>query len=219
MPEVDLLRSYPKTKRQDLLETRENVSEADRKIAKQFGQDYFDGPRRLGLGGYFYHPKYFKQVVRDFADHYSLGSNCSILDVGSGKGFMLKDFRDLLPDSFLRGIDISQYCYDNCLPEIKDCLLIGSCDDLPFQDKEFDLVISIATIHNLDLEGVKRSLREIIRVSKGNSFIKVNGYKNEAEKNALFRWNLVAETILPINQWLEVFDEVGYRGDYSFFAT
>ena len=58
----------------------------------------------------------------------------------------------------------------------------------------FDLAISIATIHNLDINGVKRALRELIRVSK-KSFIKVNGYRNENEKQSLNKWNLVAKTI------------------------
>jgi len=89
---------------------------------------------------------------------------------------------------------------------------------LPFPDSSFDLVISIATIHNLDLDGVKASLREIMRVSKGNAFIKVNGYSNEEEKAKIEGWNIVANTALHVNEWLKVFDETNYTGDFDFFV-
>ena len=103
--------------------------------------------------------------------------------------------------------------------EVKDKIKVGSCDDLPYPDNYFDLVVSIATIHNLDKEGVKRSLKEILRVGTGKYYIKVNGYKTESERIKLERWNLVANTILPINQWHLLFEEIGYVGDYSFFST
>jgi len=219
MAEIDMMRSYPETDRSNLLSIREEVTKEDRLIAKKFGQHYFDGPRRLGLGGYYYNPKYFTNVVRDFIEQYKLKSDAKILDVGCGKGFMMKDFKDALPGAEIYGIDISEYCYENAMVEVKDNIKIGSCDDLPYPDHYFDLVISIATIHNLDKEGVKKSLLEMMRVGNGKYYIKVNGYRNESERNRLERWNLVANTILPIEEWKMLFDEVGYNGDYSFFST
>ncbi len=219
MPEIDLMQNYPKSSRASLLSIRELVTPEERIIARQFGKDYFDGPRRLGLGGYHYDPKYFVKVVRDFINYYELSQDSKILDVGCGKGFMIKDFKDALPKSEVRGIDISEYCFENAMPEVKDFIKIGSCDNLPYPDKYFDLVIAIATIHNLDEEGVKKSISEIMRVGKGKFFIKVNGYRNIKEKSELERWNLVAKTILSVDEWLTIFDELGYSGDYSFFTT
>jgi SAM-dependent methyltransferase len=219
MPEIDLMRNYPVTDRSDLLNIREEVTREDRIIAKKFGKDYFDGPRRLGLGGYYYHPKYFTNVVQDFINYYKLKPNAKILDVGCGKGFMMKDFKDALPNAEICGIDISEYCFENAMLEVKDKIKVGSCDDLPYPDNYFDLVVSIATIHNLDKEGVKRSLKEILRVGTGKYYIKVNGYKTESERIKLERWNLVANTILPINEWHLLFKEIDYVGDYSFFST
>jgi SAM-dependent methyltransferase len=215
MPEVDLMRRYPKSRRKDLLELREEVTEEERAIARQFGWEYFDGPRRLGMGGYRYDPRFFKPVVEDMIEHYKLEDDCSILDVGCGKGFMVKDFREALPDATVVGIDISEYCLTHA---VVDDLYLGSCDDLPFGNNEFDLVVSIATIHNVDLVGTRKSLMEISRVGRGHSYIKVNGYRTEKERAALERWNLVAETILHVDQWLELFAKVGYVGDYSFFT-
>jgi 2-polyprenyl-3-methyl-5-hydroxy-6-metoxy-1,4-benzoquinol methylase len=219
MAEIELMKRYPTSPRKDLIQERLQVSEEDRKIAQQFGRDYFDGPRRLGLGGYTYNPKYFKPVVEDMIAHYGLKAGDSVLDIGSCKGFMLHDFLEALPGLKVAGIDISDYTLENTLPSVKAFCQKASCDQLPFPDKSFDLVISIATIHNLDYAGVKKSLQEIVRVSRKHAFIKVNGYRTEEERQALEGWNLVAKTILHVDEWRTLFKEVGYQGDYSFFNT
>ncbi|MEQ8666531.1 MAG: class I SAM-dependent methyltransferase [Rhodospirillales bacterium] len=218
MAEIDLMSRYPKSVRADITAERVQVSEEDRRIARQFGWEYFDGPRRLGMGGYHYNPKFFTPVVEDMIAHYGLTDESSILDVGCAKGFMLHDFRQALPGCTIAGIDISTYCLENAMETVAGDLQCASCDDLPFEDDSFDLVISIATIHNLDVEGVKRSLREIMRVSRKHAFIKVNGYRTTEERDALEAWNLVARTILPVEEWEAIFDEVGYTADYYWFT-
>lgn len=218
MAEIDLMKRYPKSKRDNIIKERTKVSEEDRRIAQQFGWEYFDGPRHLGLGGYYYAPKFFLPVVEDMIEYYRLTNESSVLDVGSGKGFMLHDFKEALPGLTVAGIDISDYVLENTLETVKPFCQKASCDALPFEDNSFDLVVSIATIHNLDLEGVKESLREIMRVTRKDAFIKVNGYRTEEERIALEEWNLVAKTILHVDDWKKVFEEVGYTGDYSWFV-
>jgi len=80
------------------------------------------------------------------------------------------------------------------------------------------VVIAINTIHNLELKDLKKALKEIIRVGKGKSFITVDAYRNEEEKEAMFAWNLTAKTILHVDEWKELFKEVGYEGDYYWFV-
>jgi len=217
--EIDLMSRYPKTKRNSIIDERVKVSDNDRKIAQKFDKEYFDGPRRLGMGGYYYDPKFFTPVVEDIIEHYGLTNSSSILDVGSAKGFMLHDFKRLLPGCTVAGIDISEYCFENSMEDIKPFLKVGSCDSLPYDDNSFDLVISIATIHNLDKVGVRESIKEIMRVSKKDAFIKVNGYRDKEEFDSLNNWNLVAKTILHVDEWQTIFDELGYRGDYYWFNT
>ncbi len=215
MAEIDLMDRYPKTKRP--IDERSLASEEDRRLALTFGREYFDGTRQQGYGGYHYNG-WFKPVVRRFIEHYRLPQDAHILDVGCAKGFMMHDFKEALPGCTVAGIDISEYATSHALEGMKPFIKVGSCDALPYPDKSFDLVVSIATIHNLELDGLKTALREIQRVSRTHSFIKVNGYKNEAERVALHKWNVVAKTILHVDEWKAVFAEVGYTGDYIWFT-
>lgn len=218
MAEIDLMARYPKSQRKDIISERVAVSEEDRRIARQFGREYFDGPRVLGLGGYHYNAKFFTPVVEDMIKHWGLTSQSKILDVGCGKGFMMHDFAQALPGVEVAGIDISDYCIENAMPDMKPFIKKASCDALPYPDHYFDVVIAIATIHNLEYDGVKKSLEEIVRVGKGPAFVKINGYRSDWERDQLNNWNLVAKTILPVEEWLKLFQETGYTGDYSFFT-
>ena len=215
--ELDLMRNYPKPS--DRLKNRPVISENDRDISRRFDQEYFDGDRKFGYGGYSYDKKYWATTVKNFIEHYKLNSNSSILDIGCAKGFMLKDFKDLLPDSKIMGIDISEYALKNAHLKVKNYLIQGNASNLPFLDSTFDLVISINTIHNLNKEDCIRSLKEIQRVSKGHSFVMVDGWRNKIEKANLEAWVLTAQTILSAEKWIDLFDEAGYTGDYAFWTV
>ena len=90
--------------------------------------------------------------------------------------------------------------------------------ELPFDDASFDLVVSINTIHNLDREGVVQALGEIERVSRSFSYVTVDAYRNEEERERMMKWNLTARTILSDSEWVGLFAEAGYKGDYYWFV-
>lgn len=214
--EIDLLVNYPKTKRN--LEARElEKSEDDRVVARRFDKDFFDGDRRYGYGGFTYQPRFWQPVIPTFQKHYDLTSRNSVLDVGCAKGFMLYDFTQLIRGVSVRGVDISKYAIENSIPDIRMQLMVANAVSLPFEDNSFDLVLSINTIHNLDEDECVKALREIERVSRKHSFITVDAYRNESEKKRMYQWNLTAKTILSVDRWKELFDEVGYTGDYYWF--
>lgn len=217
MPKINLMRRYPKSYRGDFLD-RNSSSDSLISKAREFGEEYFDGPREMGLGGYYYDPKFFTDVVDDFVRYYELDSDSSILDIGCAKGFMLHDFMLRLPNVKVAGIDISKYCLNKAISTAAPFLVEGCCSNLPYNDSSYDLVISIATIHNLSKEGVIRSLHEIVRVTRRNAFIKVNGYTTDEERDRLVGWNLVADTILHVEEWQELFHKTGYTYDYDFFV-
>ena len=209
--------NYPKPSRNNISNERAHLSQKERLLAQEFNYEYFDGPRLLGLGGYEYINDYWKNVCIDFINHYELDKSSSLLDVGCGKGFTLFEFCKIIPQLRIRGLEFSRYCFNNSLPIVKPNIDLGCCSSLPYDSNSFDVAISIATIHNLDINGVKRALRELIRVSK-KSFIKINGFRNNHEKESLTKWNLVAKTILHVEEWERLFEEVGYDRDWEFFT-
>ncbi len=215
MAEVNLLDIYPRAKRN--LEHRAQVSDENRKIAKQFGKEFFDGHRDQGYGGYKYDGRWVA-IVKRFQEHYHLKDNASILDVGCGKGFMLHDFKLVMPQCQVAGLDISSYAIENSMPDVKPMLTVGNCKKLPYADKSFDLVIAINTVHNLVRNECIQALSEIQRVSRGNSFVVVDAYKDEDERKRMYQWNLTAETILHADDWQKLFAEAGYTGDYFWFT-
>ena len=190
--EINLLRNYPKTKR-DVSKRREEKTEEHRAIARKFGKDFFDGDRKVGYGGFNYDPKYWTKVVKDICDHYKLKSQDKILDIGCGKGFMLYDFLKLNPKFDVFGIDISEYAIKNCVRSLKEKLRVGNAISLPYPDNYFDLVISINTHHNLDGKDLIKAFNELQRVTKKNSYVVLDAYSNEKEKEELINWNLSLE--------------------------
>lgn len=214
--EIDLLANYPRSGRN--VEERGNVkTDEDRRIARQFGIDFFDGDRRHGYGGFKYLPRFWQPVVPTFQEHFEIARGSRLLDVGCAKGFMLHDFAELIPGVLVEGVDVSEYAIEHAIEDMKPYVRVGDARRLPFPDSSFDVVISINTVHNLPRDECAQALNEIERVSRGRSFVTVDAYRDETERERMFAWNLTAQTILHVDEWKQFFDEVGYSGDYFWF--
>ncbi len=214
--EVDLLVHYPKTVR-NTKERAAEKTESDRAIARQFGKEFFDGERRQGYGGFNYHPRFWQPVIPSLQAHFGLKAGSQVLDVGCAKGFMLHDLVSLIPGVGVRGVDISAYAIEQAIESVKPYVQVADARQLPFEDKSFDAVISINTIHNLDEAGCAQALQEIERVCRGKSFITVDAYRTEEEKEQMLEWNLTAKTIKHVDDWQYFFEKVGYTGDFFWF--
>jgi len=214
--EIDLLVNYPRTNRQ-VKERGATKTEEDRAIARKFGKEFFDGDRRHGYGGFNYNSRFWQPTVPTFRDHFDLTGNSYVLDVGCAKGFMMYDFAQLIPGITVKGIDISPYAIENAVETMRPHVQVANATKLPFADKSFDVIISINTIHNLERKECGKALQEIERVAKKGSFITVDAYRNEEEKERMYDWNLTAKTIMSVDEWIKFFKEVGYAGDYFWF--
>lgn len=215
--EIDLLENYPRTKR-NVEERGATKTEEVRRVARQFGQEFFDGDRQYGYGGFRYFPRFWQPVIPTLQKHFGLTAGSSVLDVGCAKGFMMHDFAELIPGVTVKGVDISQYAIENAMEDMRPHVQVADALALPFPDSSFDVVISINTIHNLDRDGCAQALREIERVSRKGAFITVDAYRNEEEKERMYAWNLTAKTIMSVDAWVAFFKEVGYTGDYFWFV-
>src|SRR6185436_8032635 len=91
--EVNLLARYPKAKRN---------------VKARLGKEYFDGTREQGYGGYRYDGRWLP-IAEDIVRHFGLSAGDRVLDVGCGKGFLVKDLMKVCPGLEAFGIDISEY--------------------------------------------------------------------------------------------------------------
>lgn len=214
--EIDLMANYPKSKR-DLSGRATKKTDEDQRIARQFGQEFFDGTRDQGYGGFHYFSRFWQPVIPTFQHHYQLTSESSVLDIGCAKGFMLHDFAEMIPGITVKGIDISEYAIDHVIEDMKVHCQVGNAIALPYEDHSVDLIISVTTLHNLELNDLAKSLQEIERVKVKGSFITVDAYRNDEEQERMAAWNLTAKTVMHVDQWKKFFREVGYTGDYYWF--
>ena len=185
-------------------------------ISKKYGKEYWDGNRRYGYGGYKFIPGYWKGVAQALIKNYKLNNESKIIDLGCGKAYLLHEIKKILPCINMVGIDISTYAIDNSTDEIKPYLnVFDAKNTLPFKNKEFDLLISLGTLHNFRLPELKKVIKEINRVSN-KSYIMVESYRNEKELFNLQCWALTAETFLDNKEWQWLYKEFGYKGDFEF---
>ncbi|MBT7558251.1 class I SAM-dependent methyltransferase [Candidatus Woesearchaeota archaeon] len=186
------------------------------KVAKQYGKDYWDGDRRYGYGGYKYMPGRWKPVAEELIKIYNLKSGSKVLDIGCGKGYLLYEIKLIIPDLDITGVDSSDYGLENAKEEMKPFIYKHKAEvKLPYEDKEFDLVISLGTFHNLRLPELKIALSEMERVGK-KGYIMLESYRNEEELFNLQCWALTAESFFDEDEWVWLYNNFGYTGDYEF---
>lgn len=210
MPELDLLRSLPRGKRN--LQARETAKTPELiALSRQYGQAYFDGPRDVGYGGYRYDGRW-KPVAKDIIAHYGLKPGDKVLDVGCAKGFLIKDLLAEGIDAY--GIDVSEYAILNCEPEVVGRLHLGSAEKLLFPDRSFDVVLAINSLHNLKRPALIEALKEMKRLARRGKFLQVDSFRTPEQKEIFESWVLTAYTYGYPHEWEEIFAEAGYDGDY-----
>jgi len=186
------------------------------KIAKQYDKDYWDGDRRYGYGGYNYMPGRWKPVAEILIQKYNLTNTSSVLDVACGKAYLLYEMKLMLPGLRVVGFDISKHGIGDAKEEIRDSIFIHRAQDpYPFEDNEFDLVISLGCFHNLRIFELEKALAETERVAK-QGYVMLESYRNEQELFNLQCWALTCESFFDHKEWPWIYSHFGYNGDYEF---
>lgn len=200
----------------DVLERMKDHKVECMRVARRFDKDFFDGERRYGFGGYHYDGRWFP-LAQELARTYALNEGARILEVGCGKGFLLYELKRAVSGCMVQGFDISSYAIEHAKDEIRECVSVKRAEDTPWSygDKEFDLVISLTTLHNLPIFDIKNVLQEIERVGR-QAYICLDSYRNEAELFGLQCWALTAESFFSEKEWKWIFKEFSYSGDYEF---
>jgi protein-L-isoaspartate(D-aspartate) O-methyltransferase len=212
-----IMKQHKATKRDYVQRVVEHDKAVVAELAGKFDKDYWDGDRSTGYGGYRYDGRW-RAVAEDMARHYQIPPGARILDVGCGKGFLLYEFTQVVPGAEVVGIDISRYAIEHAKPEVQPFLQVGHASELPFEDRSFDFVVSINTLHNLYNYELSAALKEIERVGRGAKHIIIEAYRDEREKMNLLYWQLTCRAFHTPKEWEWWFEQTGYTGDYSYIV-
>ncbi len=216
MAYIDFVSELHKSTKRDYLERVTGDDKAEcAKVAKKYGYDYWDGERKYGYGGYSYDGRW-KGVAEKLARHYHLEPGQKVLDVGCGMAHLLFELTQTVPGLQVAGVDISRYALEHAKEEVRGKLRYAKAQELPFEENEFDLVISLASLHNLKVFDLKKAVQEIERVSKKNSYIMVDSFRDNREEVNLLYWQLTCAIYYSVDEWEWLYQEWGYTGDYSF---
>ena len=103
--EIDFITNHHKKTKRNYLERVNKINKAEAAIkAKKWDFDYWDGSRDINYGGYHYDGRW-EPIAKKMIEHYKLTNNSKILDVGCGKGFLLFEFKKLLPNCEVKGLE------------------------------------------------------------------------------------------------------------------
>ena len=186
------------------------------KIAKKYGKQYWDGNRRYGYGGYKYIPGRLTPIAKKIIREFKLNSNSKILDLGCGKGYLLFEILKLIPKIKITGLEISKHAVKNSSPTIAKYIRHKDAKKkLPFKSKEFDLAISFGLFHNFNLLELERALKEFNRIAD-KKYLMVESYRNDKELFNLQCWALTCESFFSVDEWLWIYNNFNYSGDYEF---
>lgn len=95
----------------------------------------------------------------------------SVLDVGCGNGFLVKRLNE--SGFYAEGVDFSEYAGSEIPNKFTQC----DAKKLPFEDKQFDLVVSADFLEHIPEEELGQVVSEMERV--GNNVIAYVNYKKK----------------------------------------
>ncbi|MEK7433753.1 MAG: methyltransferase domain-containing protein [Cyanobacteriota bacterium] len=119
-----------------------------------------------------------KLRIRRIGDSFSslLKDNSSILDIGCGNG-NLGEYLILNKNIFYHGVDIIKN------KNLSNITFTKSSFPYPFEDKSFDTVIIILTLHHFD--NPENGLKEAVRLAKNNILLLEDVPRNNLERNLM----------------------------------
>ena len=215
MKEFNLLEDYPKPKKTRYVSS--NLRTINNRILASYrDKDLYDGARENGYGGYTYDGRWVK-VAKKICTKYNLNNDSAFLHIGCEKGFLMNDIKILYPNMNICGIETSNYAIDNSMDSVRNNITNSNYIDLKrFKNNSFDFIYATGVVYALNITDAIKCLKEIVRISKQNSFITLASYTDKDDYWLFKNWTLLGTTILLKQEWEKILKHVNYEGDYYF---
>ena len=141
--------------------------------------ELYDGKRNNGYGGYKYDGRWIR-VAKKICSEYNLNNKSSFLHIGCEKGFLMHDIQNLYPEMNICGVETSEYAITNSMKNIKNKIINSNYINFKrFKNNSFDFVYATGVIYTFNITDAIKCLKEIIRISKNNSFITLASYSTK----------------------------------------
>tara|TARA_B100000686_G_scaffold355016_1_gene469084 strand:- start:7822 stop:8511 length:690 start_codon:yes stop_codon:yes gene_type:complete len=215
MREFNLLDNYPMPDKPRFVNPNLRTIK-NRIIATYRNKELYDGNRNNGYGGYKYDGRWI-EVAKKICSEYKLNDKSSFLHIGCEKGFLMHDLQSLYPKMNIYGVETSEYAIANSMKNIKNKIINSDYINFnKFKNNSFDFVYATGVVYALSITDAIKCLKEIIRISKNNSFITLASYSNKKDYWLFKNWTLLGTTILLKKEWISILKHVGYKSDYYF---
>lgn len=100
--------------------------------------------------------------------------NC--LDVGCGTGELIKQLRSFGIDAF--GVELSEDAIELLDPSVKPFVKQGTIHKLPYEQNEFDLVVTFDVLQHVERSKIKKAIDELVRVTNRHILNKIYTKEN-----------------------------------------
>ena len=207
MREFDPLTPAPPAKR------KADKTILNRIAASYRDREFYDGSRENGYGGYKDDGRW-GPAADSLIKCYGLTEDSLVLQINCHKGFLLDAL--LARGINVRGSEVSRYAIDCASHQVRPFISQAPFTVQPYGDREADLVLAVSPVYAGNLGDAIKVLREIERVGKGRAFVTLGTYEEEADYWLLRKWYTLGTLVLKKEEWIEVLNHCGYRGDVRF---
>lgn len=111
-----------------------------------------------------YHVQY-DNVLERLANIYNKDSYFSVIDVGSGRGQLIKNIKDNYPNSEITSVDLNQFHNENIVEFIK-CDLSVETDRQKLLEKSYDVVTCTDVLEHLDESFIEEVIQMLSKLAK-----------------------------------------------------